>query len=121
MVSSHNRFELSLLTELLATQRYQPVWLRLTSVTLTTLELPRAKAVMLPLRVSWFHSYWMGSVPFSRVQCIHMVDPSTGDASLIRRKGLETGTVARATVKHPSVIQCKISYLDRYNLNIFFS
>lgn len=121
MVSSHNRFELSLLTELLATQRYQPLWLRLTSVTLITLELPRAKAVMLPLRVSWFHSYWMGSVPFSRVQRIHMVDPSTGDASLIRRKGLETGTVARTTVKHSSVIQCKISNLDCCNLYISFS
>lgn len=94
MVSSHNRFELSLLTELLATQRYQPVWLRLMSVTLMMLELPCAKTEKLPLRVSCFHAYWMGSVPFSRLQRIHIVDPSTGDASLIKRYGLLTGTVA---------------------------
>lgn len=55
MVSSHKRFELSLLTALLATHRNQPVWLRLTSVTLITLELPSEKTEMLPLRVSCFH------------------------------------------------------------------
>lgn len=55
MVSSHKRLELSLLTGLLAAHRYQPLWLRLTSVTLMTLELPSAKTEMLPFRVSCFH------------------------------------------------------------------
>lgn len=96
MVSSHSRFELSLLTALLATQRYQPVWLRLMSVTLMMLESPCAKVEMLPLRVSCCHTYWIGPVPFSRLQRIHIVDPSTGDTSLMRRYGLLTGTVFKA-------------------------
>lgn len=95
MVSSHSRLERSLLTALLATQRYHPVWLRLTSVTLITLVLPCAKVEMLPLRVSCCHTYWIGPVPFSRLQRIHIVDPSTGDTSLIRRYGLLTGTVSK--------------------------
>lgn len=98
-VSSHRRFELSLLTALLATHRYQPVWFRLTSVTLMMLLFPCAKAVMLPLRVSCCHTYWIGPVPFSRLQRIHIVDPSTGEASLTRRLGLLTGTAFKTRSK----------------------
>lgn len=92
-MSSHNRLEVSLLTVFLTVQRYQPVLFRFTSVTLIMLVFPCAKVVMLPLRVSCCHTYWIGPVPLSRLQRIHIVEPSTGDASLINRYGLLTGTV----------------------------
>lgn len=92
MVSSHKRLELSLLTALVATQRYQPVWFLLMSVMLMRLLLPWATTVMLPLWVSCCHTYWIGPVPFSRLHRIHIVEPSTGDTSLSNRYGLLTGT-----------------------------
>ncbi|TNN63481.1 hypothetical protein EYF80_026331 [Liparis tanakae] len=103
MVSSHSRLELSLLTSLLATQRYQPVWLRLMLVTLITLASPRAKAETLPPRVSCCHAYRIGPVPLSRLQRIHMAEPSTGDASLIRSFSMLTAALSEMTVRRPSV------------------
>lgn len=117
MVSSNNRLEVSLLTGFLAIQRYQPVWLRLTLVMLITLLLLCAMTEMLPLRGWCCHTYWMGPVPFSRWQRIHIVDPSTGDASLIRRKGLLTGTVLR-TESHMHI--CLLSLKQIYNMQVLF-
>lgn len=41
----------------------------------------------------------MGSVPFSRLQCIQSDKPSTAEESLFKTYGLETGTVGEAMEK----------------------
>lgn len=92
LMSNQKGSELSVLTALLTTQRYHPVWFLLIYVIKMKLWFPSEKVEKFPLRVWRCHMYWIGSVPFFTLHLIRIVDPSTG-TSLNVRMGLLTETV----------------------------